>query len=257
MRVALVYRPRPLWPKFDWVRAALDVRGHETTRVGCLDDLRAADGECDLVLFEQRCGGLEQNAVAEMAANRRAVWAEWLFDLMATDPSEPIRRQKSINYGLDAESWTPWAKCLRSFDVVFVKERGLLHEYQEIGIDAEWLDQGFPSHIRKCVYDGEAKPEWDVMVVGSRAAGWLHRRRSASMLESEGFVVAWCGHPGGDNPAGVLPLPFCKPEDFHDLLPRAACVLNVDYRCDLEGYCSDRIYLLAGGGVVRSCPRRI
>lgn len=257
MDIALVYPERPAWPKMHWVRQAFDAMGHCTRHIvagakhgatAICDELEAADRECGLVLFSQKSVGLHAVDLARLAERRQSVWAQWWFDLLAVDPDKPLREQSVLRerdnggfYG-DAEA----LRIMRLMDFVFVKERGMLSEYRAIGVNARYLDQACPSWLAACEH--RAKPEWDVLVFGSRGAAWNKRRGDVRSLVREGFTVAWAGHPDGSPPPGCRPLPFCPPEELPALASRAAVVLGVDARHDVEGYWSDRLWLSLGMG---------
>ena len=239
MRVAIFYARRRNWPKMGWVAQAFRRLGHD---VVCSDDqdmLPEFDASNDLVLLPQRGGCMCHNLAAKFAPDRKAIWATWIFDLVVTEPGKPIVEQEIM-----AEQWL---RLLRLLDLVFVKERGLLGEYREAGVNAIWLDQGCPSDMKACEHVDS--PQYDVLVIGSSKSYWRQRRQDAAALAAEGFVVGWAGHAAGAGvPSGVLPLPFCRPEDLPELVSQAALCLDVDARTDLDGYRSDRMWLLAGMG---------
>lgn len=249
MRIALVYPDQPKWPKFKWVAKALRELQHDVTIVRTLDGLVAADAANDLVVFSQKDAGLDPGSIVEAAENRKSTWVQWWFDLVATDADKSLAEQpllRTMTYAGREWEDTSHLKVMRCMDAVFVKERGLLDDYRALGVPAEYLDQGCPSWMAACEH--REIPEWDVLVFGTMVASWRQRRHDVMSLLTEGVTVAWAGHPGGSTPSGCLPLPFCPAADLPALASRAAVVLCVDFRQDLDGYCSDRLWLALGIG---------
>lgn len=238
MKVGVVYAPRPDWPKWEWVAKALLNLGHEIVRVTHADDLLSADAECDVLLFEHRDCGIGWRHVRDKAERRRAVWAQWWFDLMATQANVPLAEQHQFRL---------CGAAMRLFDHVLVKERDLLHEYASLGVNAHYLDQGCPSHYAACEHKPE--PLWDVLVFGSADASYRERRKAAQLLAADGFAVAWATKEG-QPPSGVEPVPWCHPDKLPALMSEARSVLCVDYRADVGGYTSDRNWLVAGSGAL-------
>ena len=256
MNVALVYPERPAWPKMRWVKDAIDSLGHRTRHVNTqgrnataiLEDVAAADAECDLILFCQKGFGLSAADLCDLAEERRALWGQWWFDLLAVDHTLPLCEQSCLREkdGGGQYQDADMLRLMRMMDLVFVKERSLVRDYHALGVNARWLDQACPSWLGACEH--ASPPEFDVLVFGSRGMAWRQRRRDAGDLVREGFTVAWAGHPDGDVPPGCQPLPFCPPEKLPELASRAAVVLCVDARHDVEGYWSDRLWLATGMG---------
>lgn len=246
MLIGLAYPQLARWPKFRWVHEAFAALGHSTRRIQSTGDLQSADNECDVVFFTQRGAGLCDADVIKMAPGHRAKWIMWNFDLIATESERLLADQ-------------PWLACpngggptmqsqmMRAMDVVLVKERGLLNEYCDLGINAYWADQACPKWLGQCEH--RENPEWDVLVYGSWGKLWSQRRKDVNALIDYGFTVAWAGHMGGvAPPPGALALPFCMVEDLPKLASRAAVVLGVNARSDLDGYWSDRFWLALGMG---------
>jgi len=195
------------------------------------------------MLFCQRGGGCEQNGLVQFASHRKSVWVEWVFDLIARDDA-PIAKQSAM---IERDgSPTLWRRELTVMDVAYVKERSQLDEYRAAGINARYLDQACPSDMPAATH--EELPTWDVVVIGTPGKAWRQRYHDVSILLSEGFSVAWAGHPRGDVPRGALPLPFCPALSIPRLASNAAVVLSVDLRQDLDGYRSDRLWLCMGAG---------
>ena len=249
MRIAIVYPPRRAWPKMEWVAEAFSAIGHEVVRCHDIGGLHAASIECDLVVFEQRCAGLGYADVAEIASGRHTRWVQWVFDLMATEqPSLPLAEQPNLGHWTTSKTLeaTDTLRRMRLMDMVFVKERSLLGEYADLGVEARWLDQGCPSWMGECKH--VERPEFDVCLFANFMTAARQRRGDvASLLRCRRSIV-WAGHPGGDPPLGVRAISFVPPARLPDLASRAAVTLCVDQRHNLDGYRSDRLWLALGMG---------
>jgi len=240
MQVALVYPERQRWPKFAWVQDALRGQGHRVTVVRDVEQLVEADKTAELVLFEHKEAGLGCANLIQAAKQKRAFWCQWYFDLVAQE-NKPLAEQVFTS----PQCYLP---IMRAMDLVCVKERGLLADYAALGVNATWLDQACPSWLAACEH--RESPEWDVLVIGSTGSPFYTQRcRDVQALVSAGCKVAWCGHTHGSSvPAGVEGLPFCEVKDLPALASRTAVVLDVCGRHDLDGYWSDRLWLLLGMG---------
>jgi len=97
------------------------------------------------------------------------------------------------------------------------------------------------------LFEHRDTPEWDVLLWGC-VRGYRQRKGDVRALIDAGFRVAWAGHPSGVLPQGVEPLPWCEPLDLPALASRAAVVLGVSARNDIDGYWSDRFWLALGMG---------
>ena len=240
MHIALV-SPKPnatMVDKLGWVAEGFQAAGHEVLRVHDLAGVRAVDDVCELLLFDQKAGGLNRADLIEMAlAPRRATWVEWWRDLVAFEPRAPLAEQPFVR---------SFGRLMRAMDLVLVKERCLLDEYTALGVHAVWFDQACPEEMPQCVHS--EYPEWDVLVLGSTA--YDQRRRDAATLAAAGFRVVWAGLPGRDPvPSGIEWRPWRHPtNELPQFVGRAALVLGVDCRSDVPGYTSDRSYLVAGTG---------
>lgn len=248
MRIALV-----TWEghKLSWTAPAFRALGHEVWIASDLEQVKAADREADLLIFQHKAAMLDECDLEKAASKRKAFWVTWNGDLVMLEPEKMLCEQTTVmnpGGGLSA-----WARQMRVMDAVAVKERRVngrdcLAEYRSLGINAFWMDQACPSWMPAVEYEGI--PEWDVLIPGQWQADWLQRRHDALSLLSEGFVVAWAGTPGGDGlPPGCLALPFADPvRELPALVAKSACVLGVDYTHAIDGYWSDRSWLLMGMG---------
>ncbi|HVA46471.1 MAG TPA: glycosyltransferase [Pirellulales bacterium] len=226
----LVHKP-------SWVADGFRAAGHSVVPVYDLAGVRSADEECDLVLFDHKASGMNRAALAALTRRpRRAVWAQWWRDLIAMDASKRLP---------DQDYFRAFAAVMRGMDIVFVKERSLVDEYHQLGINARWLDQACPAEMPACEH--RRQPEWDVLVLGS--TGYVQRRADARALADAGFRVLWTGMAGSDPvPSGVQWQPWVHPLKLPELASRCGVVLGVDWRSDLPGYTSDRTYLACGMG---------
>lgn len=238
MKIGCVFARRTNWPKWDWIVKAISNLGHETISVHHADELMKADAVCDAMLFEHRDCGIGWRHVRDRAPDRKAVWAQWWFDLVATDPRKPLDEQPQFQL---------CGNAMRLFDAVFVKERAMLDEYSLLGVKAHYMDQGCPSWW-PCVRHSDA-PKWDVMVFGNADPGYRERHQAVRQLVADGFSVAWAMQTGSI-PKGVERIPWHHPEKLPDLMSQAKCTLCIDYRSDVAGYYSDRNWLVTGAGAV-------
>lgn len=244
-RVCVVYQPRRRWPKFRWVHEALSRTPNvEVVHARTLAEVRDADATCDVLLFEHKCP-VEENALADMAPTRKAFWCQWWFDLLAQRPDIPLDQQPTLMACPDEP--TPWLKTMRLMNLCLVKERSMLAEFGELGVTAEWMDQACPSNMPACEH--RENPEFDVLVVGSGGPMWKQRRDDVAALLGGGCRVLWCGHPSGTSPPlGCHPESWVDPLELPKQMSRCAVALSVDCRSDLDGYWSDRLWLLLGMG---------
>lgn len=250
MKVAIVSAPpeQVLVDKLGWVADGFRAAGHDVRRCHSLADVKAADAECDLLLFDHKAPGTCHNALADLAPSRRAMWVQWWRDLVAFYPDQPFERQPYVE---------SFRRSMRHMDVVLVKERSLLPEYERLGINARWFDQACPADMPACSHS--ENPEWDVLVLGSASYG--QRRSDAWALADSGFTVLWAGLPCGSIPPGVTETQWRHPlKELPELVSQCAVVLGVDWRSDLPGFTSDRTYLATGMGacyVRRAAPEMV
>ena len=239
MRIACVYHPRlnSGLGKFQFIAEAFESLGHDVVRLETMPDLIEADKTCDLIVFEQRGPGeLCLPDLVGLGHNRRAIWAQWMFDLAMLEDGVPLLKQPGIE---------PFLDLMRVMDVVYVKERSLIDGYWVFGINAVYLDQGCPTVMRQA--DLKENPPFDVILWGSVGRFWQQRSRDVEALVAAGFVVGWASNEPG-LPHGVARLQIKQPLDLPDLVEMGKVVLNVDARADVDGFWSDRTYLSAGAG---------
>ncbi len=230
MKIACVYPDTPNWPKMRWVHEAFQRLGHTVRQVTCRDELQAADNECDLIVFAHKGLAIRWPNMRDIASTRKATWCQWYFDLNA------------LGHRLSFDPMTLQKMC--GMDVVFVKERLLLNEYKELGVNAVYLDQGCPSHLAEVDYG--AKKDLDVLLWGQGAPNYKQRVRDACLLAEFGLNVAWAGNP--QPPKNIESLPWTPPDKLPELASRARIVLSVGRRNDVDSYHSDSDWLALGMG---------
>lgn len=222
--------------KGEWVADGFRAVGHDVRLVHTLVDVRAADAECDLLVFDHKNAAQNRTDLIELAPRRKAVWLQWWRDLVAFDPTLPLAEQPYVQ---------SFRGLMEAMDVVFVKERSLLAEYRALGINARWLDQACPATMPACHH--AERPDHDVLVLGSTS----YRQRMADVraLVQAGLRVLWAGLPGSDPiPSGAEAHPWIHPLELPRLMSNCAVVLGVDWRSDVDGFTSDRTWLVCGAG---------
>ncbi len=252
MRIAVVTPGNPTWPKQEWVAMALRRLGHDVRLASGFDAVKKADAECDLILHCQKGGGCCDTSLIEFAPRKQAFWGTWHFDLLAIHPV-PLAAQPCVQI-IDCSKKvepTNMLRLLRCMDMVTVKEREMTADWERLGVTAEWLDQGCPRNIQACEH--RDSPEWDVLVFGSMGSQWRQRHADVARLCDVGLSVAWVGHAGGVVPPRCSAFPYVRPMELPGWASRAKITLGVDYRHDLDGYWSDRLWLALGMG---SCHLR-
>lgn len=238
MNVAIFsVEPSAVWvDKPGWVADGFREAGHDVRRCHTLDELAAADRECDLLLFDQNAAGLQHISLAESAERRDShnIWALWQRDLIASEFGKPLAEQCTIQ---------THGRLFKALDIVFVKERSMLDEYASLGINARWLDQASTSEVPKCEHP--ERPDYDVLVFG--CTDYRQRQSDVRALIGAGFRVLWLADVG-ELPPGVAGHPWVHPRNLHEVVSRCGVVLGVDLRSDVPGYTSDRTYMAAGMG---------
>ena len=228
MKVGIAAQRRPLWPKWDWIEQSFRSQGHETVRVTTLGELIEADKTCDCVLFDHREPGMGRKQIPGI--ERRSAWISWWFDLFLGQPHQPL---------IDL-----YGNLNRCMDLVLVKERSMLQQYRDRGINAEWFDQGVPDDYP--ALNHRESPEFDVVVFGTTMPEYQQRHRDVQCLVESGFKVAWASDE--NVPENVTRFPWTHPDKLPELMSLGAFVLSVDLRHDIEGFRSDRFWLAVGAG---------
>lgn len=235
MNIAIVAPADVLVDKPAWAADGFAALGHHVRRCRTLAEVRRADAEADLLVFDHKGAGCGHIDLIELAAGRRSRWCQWWRDLVLFDHA-PLAQQPYLR---------TFGRLMKSMDCVFVKERALLPAYRDLGINALWLDQGCPATMPACCH--VERPDYDVLVLGS--VGYAQRRADARALAAAGFRVLWAGLPGADGlPPGIDGHPWVHPLALQTLVSRAACVLSVEWRHDVDGFVSDRTWLVCGMG---------
>lgn len=244
MQFALCYPLRDAWPKFDWVRQALANRGHEVSRCADLSDLRVANANADIVLLCNYNAGFPMAELARVAQEeRKAKWVQWWFDFLPPTLG-PVEDCPPANVKQRSQQ----IALARAADLQLCKQRQNI--FDSLGVDWDYLDQGCPAGMPAMTH--QEAPEFDVLLPG--VFGVAERRQRADdvrALCNAGLRVAVCGHASGGGIPGVTFLPFTQPMQLPAIASRAACILDVGFRTDVDGYWSDRVWLAMGmGGVL-------
>lgn len=226
---------------WDWVSQAVENLGHTVVRVHHVDDFAAADEVCDVMLFEHRDCGIGWRHVRDRHPHKKSVWAQWHWDLIAQFPG-PLSETHYMK---------SFAGGMRQFDMNYVKERSMIAEFESLGIKAEYMDQGCTSDWPACQHFD--RPEWDVLVFGQHNCWYQARVLAATRLIEAGFTVAWAS-TYENLPKGVRHLPWCHPNELPELMSLARCVLDIDMRMDVDGYWSDRHWMIRGAGAINLRP---
>lgn len=234
MKFAAVYTPRRNWPKWDWVADAIQSRGHNLVKVHAAEELLAADSWADAVLFEHRDCGIGRRYVRDVHQKRQSLWVQWWWDLIAVDAAKSLSEQLLIEQ---------CGEVMRCMDVVLVKERGYLPAYGRLGINAAYMDQACPSWFPQIAHP--QSPVFDVLMFGQSKE---RRTQVAAALVRAQLSSVWA--TSDPVPAGVVPLPWCHPDNLPSLMSQAVCTLSMNVRGDVDGYCSDRDWLIRGCGAV-------
>lgn len=239
MLLGVAYPANRDWPKWDWVCSAAQSLGHCVRKIRSFEDLKSADGECDLVLFSQYTAGLDRGLVCDYAKARRSKWAQWWFDRLCY--CKPAESGAHVRYHLP---------MLRSMDFVFVKDRDCIQELRELGVAASYLDQGCPSNLPAVDLDCEKR--WDFLVFGQADRQiYGERVRAARAIAKAGFSVAWADRWVLESPPpGVEALPFRPSLELPELMSQSRCVLCCDMDDAGDGYWSDRVWLSLGAGAL-------
>lgn len=235
--VALCYSDSPDWPKMRWIHDGFTALGLVTRWVRTVDELKAADAECDMVVFQNKSGCIRWPNLSPVAEWHQSLWAQVWCDLIATDPTRLLEEQHWFR---------KFAPIMQAMDLVTVKERSLIPRYRELGVKAEYLDQGAPP-CREI--DRSVTPEWDVLFWGHNGREYAERHSDIRALVKAGFRVAWATRDAGV-PDGVHRVEWTHPDKLPALASRARCVLSVDLRHDLAGYFSDRFWMATAMGCV-------
>lgn len=217
-----------------WCIDALNRLGHTAFRCTNLSGVIDADASSDVLLFMQASAGLNRVDLVAASEARKARWVQWYWDLIYREPGKPLAQQVYVSGFLDV---------MRAMDLVLVKERGLISEYRQLGVPASWCWQAAPSWLPEAGVS--SPPRWDILLWGT-SRGYDQRFADAAAVAKAGYRVAWATSQG-PVPAGVEPVPWQSPGELPSLAGQATLVLSVDY-ADVEGYCSDRLFLAGGMG---------
>ena len=228
------------WPKMKWVADALIRLGHEVRGARDLDNVLKMDDWADFVLFQHRFQ-VDGRFLVRHRAKAKAPWVVWWFDALMTDPTLPYEKQ----HYLQDETCVAG---LEQYDLVLVKERGVVQHLNDRGINAAYLDQACPSDYPATIHSGSAK--YDLVLFG--VIDRTHKTRTLDMrtLHEAGFKMLWIGDGAGTLVPSAVDFvsPRVMPHELPDLCSRAKVVLAVDACNGQEGYTSDRLWLALGMG---------
>jgi len=241
MKLAVISAHHQRWGKYTWVAAALERTGHEVRCAAFSDDVAKAERWADVSIWEPKW---LQNHVGPRQRSG-CFRVGWMFDLVAFAPKPLAEQPLLFQWDGQKMAETPLMRGLRSCDLALVKERSLLAEYRELGVNAEWFDQACPHWIGECEH--REHPRWDALVLGTTR--WRQRREDVAAMVGAGLRVGWAvqeGNYGGLK--GVEYVPFVPPEKLPGLVSDAAVVVDCGVRSDLPGYWSDKFWLVLGMG---------
>ncbi len=236
--VGIIFPETPDWPKMRWVFEALEslsltvARGHDAS------DFPRLSRECDILILGHKGISGRWPDLRDHFPQATAFVVNWWFDLLAYH-DVPLADQP---YLIPNKSL---AQTMRACDLVLVKERDLIGEFADLGINAAYLDQGCPINVREVVRSHE--PRWDVLIWGQGGAAYPERMKDAAALAAAGLRVAWLSQTPVDVP-GVASFPWCHPGKLPEVAGQASLVLSCDRRHDVAGYCSDRLWMALGMG---------
>lgn len=238
MKILVAAARTPDWPKYDWVETAIRNLGHEAMRAGSAKELRAMHKEADLVILGQRSLAGRWPNIRDIVHSRQCPFVQWWFDLITYVRWEPVKNQPVVNQFFDVMS---------SVDIAFVKERKLLDEYREMGINAHYLDQGCPSDYPEIERGVDYK--YDFILWGQCNEFYRRRSQHVRHLLRKNYRVAWCSNEW-TVPPGAVHLPWTPPYELPRVASQARFVLSIDRTLNMpvEGYHSDRLLLACGMG---------
>lgn len=240
MRILIIGRFRPK----RWIRITgeesfariLGEMGHRVLRCEIRDGVETAcsavkETKVDWVLLSKdfSWSGRDVEAVREAGAERIALW---LFDSM---------------YAWGRLRW--FRKVASACNLAIVKEKGLLPLFSKWRINAVYLDEGFdPAIVRPGIKRDSLDAE--VGFMGSFYREGLLRRslRTKTILAfSQKFrTKVWSQHTDRYRRLGVEAYPPLFDESVGDVSASCRVVLGVDKTHSVEGFWSDRIYLVTG-----------
>ena len=232
MKIGIASAETRGWPKMDWVGKAAENLGHEVVRARTAKELPELLSYCDLAIFGHKSLAGRWPNVKKAIENRTCPIAYWWFDLISLRPGVPIVEQAYFKQ---------WETQLKACDLVLVKERGMIDEYREVGVNAYYMDQGCPSDMPEI---GDKPKFWDMLVWGQSGKDYRHRTDDVGTVIKEDYGIAWVG----DTFSGAEGFPKMMPHQLYEKAERANCVLSCGRRNDVEGYWSDQFWMALGMG---------
>lgn len=174
------------------------------------------------------------HAWQEPVPSCRPVTVQWWFDLLWRDPTRALEAQ---------ERWRP--EVMRTMDIVLLKERAHLDACGRAGLNAAYLDQACWPPLHE-VGAAPREPDVDVAFPGAcyDEGGRLDVIRA---LARRHRVGVWSSDPRWhDLPVAVHPPVYGT--GWSDIVARSAIVLGTNYRNDVDGYWSNRVWCALGAG---------
>lgn len=234
MLIGLAAYEMPLWPKYEWITAALEALGHTVRRSRTTEELERLTQECDVVFLGHRSHAGRWVNIKHALQNRRCPVVYWWFDLISTQPGVELFHQPLF---------ATYESVFREVDLVFTTERNLVPEFDAEGIVAEYLPESCPDGIVNA--EPVAKTR-DVLLWGSQI-GYTQRLRDIQAVAQAGYSVGWGNAKIPQQ--GVEWLPLVPWRDIPAVAASARCVVSCGLRNDLDGYFSDSFLMSAASGV--------
>jgi len=159
----------------------------------------------------------------------------WSFDLVAMDPTRPLHEQARWH----GDAW-------RTLDVMLVRERSLVGEYRRHGVPAHWSDQAcWPAN---CI--GRTFAPVHPCDVGFAGQGYAHggRRELVGTLAQRHDVHVWCHNERSWDGLDVTWHRGLYDGNFGQIVADAKVIIGTNYRNDLDGCWSNRLWEVLGAG---------
>jgi hypothetical protein len=73
-----------------WMADGFRQAGHDVRRCHTAREVASADAECELLVFDQHGAGCNVGSLADLAADRKAMWVQWWRDLFSFERKMPL-----------------------------------------------------------------------------------------------------------------------------------------------------------------------
>jgi hypothetical protein len=227
-------------PDEERVAAALERVGARIARIGALDENleeRILGRMGDWVLFSKIRSQDPALVTRLRARHRPARFAQILFDLMDFNDrligGIPWIRRSRLTW---------WLPVARQMDLVFLREKGHLERYGQLGVKGYYLDQG-------CDADESPTSEWPPEMSCDLAFFGTHfpdRERMMKRLSPGRTVRIYANRPGAWTWRGLPAEPAVYGCRLAQAVAAAKIVYGESARNDITGYWSDRVYRVLG-----------